>query len=260
MSRSPSSTLSVQRRHPARGFILSLSALIAVLLLLPHAEPLFATLYPQLDRPLYQQDSFWALVGAHLTVVAASSAIAIGLGVLIGTAVTRTWGQSFRSLVETLLALSQSFPPVAVLAVTAPLIGFGDKPALIALALYAVLPVTQGTMTGIRQVPREVMEVGRGVGMNRWQLFWRIEWPLAFPVMLAGIRTAVVVNIGTAAIASTVGAKTLGLPIIVGLSGFNTAYVIQGALLVALLALTLDQAFEWLARAKGHHLPEALSV
>ena len=83
--------------------------------------------------------------------------------------------------------------------------------------------------------------------MNRYQRLMRIELPLAAPVILAGIRTSVIVNIGTAAIASTVGAKTLGLPIIVGLSGFNTAYVIQGAVLVGLLAVTTDLAFEKLA-------------
>ena len=80
--------------------------------------------------------------------------------------------------------------------------------------------------------------------MNPWQILWRAEIPLAAPVILAGVRTSVIINIGTAAIASTVGVKTLGSPIIIGLSGFNTAYVIQGALLVALLAMITDAAFE----------------
>ena len=129
----------------------------------------------------------------------------------------------------------------------APLIGFGETPALIALVLYGMLPIAHGTLNGLDSVSPELRDVARGMGMTTAQSLWKVELPLAAPVMLAGIRTSVVINIGTAAIASTVGAKTLGLPIIVGLSGFNTAYVIQGALLVALLAIVVDQAFESLA-------------
>ena len=92
------------------------------------------------------------------------------------------------------------------------------------------------------------------MGFSSWQVLARIELPLAAPLLLAGIRTSVVINIGTAAIASTVGTRTLGSPIIIGLSGFNTAYVIQGALLVGLLAITVDLAFDaldgWFTRKR----------
>jgi osmoprotectant transport system permease protein len=84
--------------------------------------------------------------------------------------------------------------------------------------------------------------------MTPWQILRKVELPLAAPVIISGIRTSVIINIGTAAIASTVGAKTLGSPIIIGLSGFNTAYILQGAVLVALLAVISDILFErWLA-------------
>jgi osmoprotectant transport system permease protein len=89
--------------------------------------------------------------------------------------------------------------------------------------------------------------------MSRWQMLRKVELPLAAPVILAGIRTSVIINIGTAAIASTVGASTLGSPIIIGLSGFNTAYVIQGALLVALAAVVIDRLFERLLRYITRH-------
>jgi osmoprotectant transport system permease protein len=87
------------------------------------------------------------------------------------------------------------------------------------------------------------------MGMSPRHILTEVQIPLALPLWLAGVRTSVVVNIGTAAIASTVGAKTLGLPIIIGLSGFNTAYVLQGAMMVALLAIAADLAFDWLAIA-----------
>ncbi|GAB7129736.1 ABC transporter permease [Silvimonas sp. JCM 19000] len=228
----------------------------AVLLLLifgmPLLTPLFHAWFPELERPLYLQETFPALVAAHLGIVAASSAVAIVLGLAAGIAVTRAGGKDFRGLVETVVAMGQTFPPVAVLAVAVPLIGFGVWPALIALALYGLLPIVQSTIAGIESVPEPVREAARGLGMRAWQILWQVELPLALPVLIAGIRTSVIINIGTAAIASTVGAKTLGSPIIVGLSGFNTAYILQGALLVALLAIVTDLAFDRLqSRLQG---------
>ena len=180
--------------------------------------------------------------------MAASSALSLAIGVAAGLFVTRRAGREFRPLVETLVAIGQTVPPVAVLAIAVPLIGFGALPALIALALYGLLPIVRATIAGIESVPRGVIEVADGLGLSRTQRLLRIELPLALPVLLAGVRSSVIINIGTAAIASTVGAKTLGSPIIVGLSGFNTAYVIQGALVVALLAIVTDLAFERIGR------------
>jgi len=137
--------------------------------------------------------------------------------------------------------------------VAVPVIGFGEQPALIALLLYGILPILQGTLAGLESVPESAREVAQGVGMSGWQRLTRVELPLAAPVILAGVRTSIIINIGTAAIASTVGAKSLGSPVIIGLSGFNTAYVIQGAVLVALLALVVDRLFERLQRwVSGH--------
>lgn len=225
-----------------------LALLLLAVLGLAELKPVFAALFPQLERPMYEQDSFSGLMLAHIKLVGLSSSMAIVAGMGAGIFATRSAGLEFRPLIETLVSAGQTFPPVAVLAVAVPLIGFGETPALIALALYGWLPVFQATLTGIGSVPPAVRETAEGLGMNRYQSLMRIELPLAAPVILAGIRTSVIVNIGTAAIASTVGAKTLGLPIIVGLSGFNTAYVIQGALLTGLLAVTTDLAFEKLAR------------
>jgi osmoprotectant transport system permease protein len=211
-------------------------------------RPLFAALFPALDRPMYEQDSFWALTLAHAEIVLLSSGVAVLVGVAAGVFATRRAGREFRPLIETIVAVGQTFPPVAVLAVAAPIIGFGAAPALIALALYGLLPIVQSTVAGLESVPAATLEASEGIGMNAMQRLWRVELPLAAPVILGGIRTSVIINIGTAAVASTVGAKTLGSPIIVGLSGFNTAYVIQGAVVVGLLAITTDLAFERLER------------
>ena len=220
-------------------------------------KPLFAALFPQLDRPLYEQDTFAALVLAHVGIVAVSSAVSIVVGVATGLFVTRAAGSEFRPLTETMVAVGQTFPPVAVLAVAAPLIGFGVAPAWIALALYGLLPILRGTIAGIESVPADVLDAGTGAGLNATQRLWSIELPLAAPVLLAGLRTSVIINIGTAAVASTVGARTLGSPIIVGLSGFNTAYVLQGALVLALLAVSVDLLFDRLGRRCTRWRPAA---
>jgi len=177
--------------------------------------------------------------------------VAIGMGV--GIAVTRPGGGEFRPLAETIAAVGQTFPPVAVLAIAVPVMGFGKAPAIIALVLYGVLPILQGTLAGIAAVPASVQSVAQGMGMSGWQRLRKVELPLAAPLIVAGVRTSVIINIGTATIASTVGASTLGTPIIIGLSGFNTAYIVQGAVLVALAAIIVDRGFERLALRLNRH-------
>ncbi len=211
-------------------------------------RPIFAAAFPELDRPVFTQDTFLALTVAHLELVALSSGAAVLIGVAAGVFVTRPSGLEFRPLVERTVAIGQTFPPVAVLAVAAPVLGFGEAPALIALALYGLLPIVQSTVAGIESVPAGAREAAQGLGMSAARILRRIEFPLAMPVLIAGIRTSVIINIGTAALASTVGAKSLGTPIIVGLTGFNTAYVIQGAIVVGLLAIVVDLGFGRLLR------------
>ncbi len=226
---------------------------VALLFWLPHSTGLFSALFPELPRPVYQQESFLALTLAHFWLVGLSSLIAIVVGVGGGILVTRPAGREFRSLVETIAAMGQTFPPVAVLAIAVPVMGFGQQPAIVALTLYGILPILQGTLAGLAAVPAGVSSVAEGMGMSRRQRLMKVELPLAAPLILAGIRTSIIINIGTAAIASTVGASTLGTPIIIGLSGFNTAYVIQGAVLVALAAVIVDRGFERLGRYLSRH-------
>ncbi|UAK19784.1 ABC transporter permease [Kluyvera sp. CRP] len=230
-----------------------LALFIALLIGLPYSEPLFHTLFPEQPRPLYQQAGFLALTLAHGKLVVISSLAAIVIGVGAGVLVTRPAGREFRPLVETLAAMGQTFPPVAVLALAVPVMGFGEQPAIVALILYGILPVLQGTLAGLASVPVGALSVAEGMGMTGGQRLWKVELPLAAPVIVAGIRTSVIVNIGTATIASTVGANTLGTPIIIGLSGFNTAYVVQGAILVALAAIIVDRAFERLSLRLSRH-------
>ena len=223
-------------------------ALAALVLWLPHSQGLFTGLFPQLERPVYTQEPFAQLLWQHCALVGVSSFFSVVVGTAVGIWITRPMGQPFKPVVETVVSMGQTFPPVAVLALAVPAVGFGELPALIALALYGLLPVVQATVSSLQSVPEAVRQSASGIGMSAWQRLVQVEVPLALPVWLSGVRTSVIINIGTAAIASTVGAKTLGSPIIVGLGGFNTAYVLQGALLVGMLAVVADMGFERLAK------------
>ncbi len=148
---------------------------IALLLWLPHSAGIFGALFPQLPRPVYLQESFLALTAAHFSLVAVSSVIAIVIGVGVAVAVTRPAGREFRPLAETIAAVGQTFPPVAVLAIAVPVMGFGKEPAIIALVLYGVLPILQGTLAGIAAVPDGVQSVAQGMGMSGAQRLWKVE-------------------------------------------------------------------------------------
>jgi osmoprotectant transport system permease protein len=235
-----------KRRDP---LLWSAAALLALMALLPHSKPLFAALFPWLERPLFELDSFGDLLLGHLLIVGASSGMAVVFGVAAGVFVTRPMGAEFRGSVESIVTIGQAIPPVAVLALAVPLVGFGFDPAVIALSLYGLLPILANTIAGLERVPAAVTEAARGMGMGEAAILRLVELPLAAPVIIAGIRTSVIINVGTATVASTVGARTLGLPLIIGLNGANIAYVLQGALPVGLLAIVLDLAFARVLRA-----------
>ncbi|WP_022729600.1 ABC transporter permease [Fodinicurvata sediminis] len=234
---------------PRTGALPWLAALfVALTLFMGQAAPLFEWLLPGLDNPVYDRHSFPDLVLDHVVLVAASSLISVFIGVSAGIFATRPVGQEFKPVISAVSAIGQTFPPAAVLAVVAPLAGFGFKPALVALALYGLLPIVQNTMAGLETVPSATLEAARGMGLSKREILTRVELPLAMRVITAGIRVSVIVNIGTATIASTVGARSLGTPIISGLVSQNVAYVLQGAILVALLAIVTDLFFERLER------------
>jgi osmoprotectant transport system permease protein len=223
---------------------LLMAALLALAWWLPHSTDIFAALFPALERPVYLQEPLLDLLLQHVLLVGASSAVAVVLGTLAGVFTLQPMGRAFAHVVQAVASLGQAVPPVAVLALAVPVVGFGDGPALVALSLYGLLPVVQATRSGLLAVSRDVRSAALAMGMSRWQIFKNVDVPLALPVWLSGVRLSTIINIGTATVASTVGAKSLGTPIVVGLSGFNTAYVIQGAVLVGLLAVTVDRAFD----------------
>ena len=232
-----------------RTLRLVLFGLLVAFLLAPQSfEPLLKPLVQRNAPAIYNQGSLLLLTTQHLLTVAiaitAAAIVAIGLAILV----SRPVGREFLPLSRSLVNIGQTVPPVAVLALAVPIFGFGEKPTLIALFLYGLLPIFENSLTGLTTLPQPVMEAARGTGMTDWQRLLRVELPLALPIILAGIRLSVVISLATATIGSTVAAKTLGEVIIAGLQSNNLAFVVQGGLIVGALAVLIYDALAALER------------
>ncbi|MBS0578597.1 MAG: ABC transporter permease [Proteobacteria bacterium] len=217
----------------------ALALLVSFLLAPQRFAPLFAPLTQYGAPPIYDQGNLLSLALAHLGTVCLAAAASTLLAVTLGILVTRESGREFLPLSRTLVNIGQTFPPVAVLAVTVPLVGFGERPTLIALFAYGLLPIFENTIVGLQTCPPAVLEAASGMGMSARQRLFKVELPLAMPLILEGVRLSLVINVGTATIGSTVAAKGLGEVIIAGLLSNNTAFILQGGLVTGLMAILL---------------------
>jgi osmoprotectant transport system permease protein len=213
-------------------------------------EPLTANNAPA----IYNQGSLLALTVSHLRIVFLATLASTILAVALGIFVTRPSGREFLPLSRSLVNIGQTFPPIAVLAIAVPLVGFGEKPTFIALFLYGLLPIFENTLAGLTEVSPRTLEAAKGMGMNARQRLWQVELPLALPVILAGIRLSVIISLGTATIGSTVAAKGLGEVIIAGLQSNNVAFILQGGLVVALLAVLIHDGLGLAERMAARRL------
>jgi len=181
------------------------------------------------------------LIGQHLYLVAISTSVAIAVGLPVGIALTRR--PRWRGPVLGLANVVQTIPSLALFGflIPLPLIGgIGARTAVVALVLYGLLPIVRNTYTGITGVDPAVREAGRGMGMTDRHLLLMVDLPLALGVILAGVRIATVVNVGTATIAAAIGAGGLGVYIFRGVAMVNDALILAGALPAALMALAAD--------------------
>jgi osmoprotectant transport system permease protein len=178
-----------------------------------------------------------AMSARHLWLAGLSLIAAILVGVALGLAIARTW------LAEPAtrgIGVLQTIPGIALLAFMLPVLGIGTVPAVTALFLYSLYPIVRGTVTGIRQADPSAVDAAHALGLTPRQVLTWVEVPLAMPVIMAGIRTAAVINVGTATLAAFVGAGGLGDPIVAGLALADTRMVLSGAIPAAALALVVD--------------------
>jgi osmoprotectant transport system permease protein len=177
----------------------------------------------------------------HLWMVGISTLFAVGVGIPLGILITRR--PALQKPVIAVANIVQTIPSLALFGFLLPAPWIGDRAgrlAILALTLYALLPLIRNTYTGITGVDRSVVEAARGMGLTDWQLLYKVELPLAASVILAGVRTAIVISIGLATIAAAIGAGGLGELIFRGLAMVNNDVILAGAIPAALMALAAD--------------------
>jgi len=174
----------------------------------------------------------------HLLLTGISTSFAIVAGVPLGILIARH--KIARGSVLGVAGIVQTIPSLAMLAFLLPLLGIGIKPAIVALTLYALLPIIRNTYTGLTNISGEIIEAATGLGFTKKQQLWLVELPLALPIIFAGIRTAAVIGVGIATLSSFIGAGGLGDFINRGLAMNNTNLILLGAGAAAVLALTID--------------------
>ena len=174
----------------------------------------------------------------HLVLTGVSTSLAILAGVPLGILITQQ--KAIRGTVLAVAGVVQTIPSLAMLAFLLPILGIGIKPAIVALTLYAFLPIIRNTYTGLTNISDEIIEAATGIGFTQKQKLLLVELPLAMPVIFAGIRTAAVIGVGIATLSSFIGAGGLGDFINRGIALNNTNLILLGAGAAAILALTID--------------------
>ena len=194
-----------------------------------------------------QHDKLLSQIVQHLGLTFLSLLLAIVIGVPLGILISRH--KKFASTVLGIAGILQTVPSIALLGFMIPLFGIGATPAIVALLIYALLPIIRNTYTGITGVSQIVVEAATALGMNSRQRLLKVELPLGLPVIIAGIRTAAVINVGVATLASFVAAGGLGEFIFGGISLNNANMILAGAIPAAVLAILLDQTIALLQRS-----------
>lgn len=190
----------------------------------------------------------------HLEITLIAAVIVLLIAIPLGILLTRPSVRKAAPTVRAIANFGQAAPAIGVIVLLAFWLGFGARTAIVSLVIYAILPVLSNTIVGLQQVDQRLVEAGRGIGMSQLAVLFKIELPLAVPVMLAGIRTALVLLVGTATLATFINGGGLGILITTGVNLNLNVVLIAGSLLVALLALTVDwvgRLVEQLARPKG---------
>jgi osmoprotectant transport system permease protein len=199
-------------------------------------------------------DDLGRLTLQHLMLVGVALAVAVVVGVPLGMLAAER--PAFEQPVMAVVGVLQTVPSLALLALLIPLLGrIGTAPALVALSLYALLPIVRNVTTGLRQVPAGLRDAAVSLALTRAQRWRHIELPLALPVIVAGIKTAAVITVGTATIAAFIGAGGYGERIATGLALNDHATLVAGALPAALMALLTQLVFEWAERRLVRRAP-----
>ena len=224
------------------GTITALAAFLLWMVFSPSGfEALLHVLAPGEAVVIYPTVRLSELMLQQLYLVVTASVLAVMIGGALGILALSRVGRPFRDVIMNLGNLAQTLPTAAVMALAIPAIGYGAKPVIIALVLYSILPIVLNVIVGIEGVQPAALDAATGIGMSPRQRLLSVELPLAFPVILGGVKNMLVINVSAATIGAIASAGGLGQPILAGFATYNTAFIIEGALPAAILALLVDR-------------------
>ncbi|WP_179273850.1 ABC transporter permease [Rhodococcoides fascians] len=189
-------------------------------------------------------DNLKTTIVDHIVLTLTATVIVVAIAIPLGILLTRDRAKNFRPVAVNFANMGQAAPAVGLIVLLTMWLGTGFRTAVIGLVVYAILPILQNTIVGIQQVDQRTIEAARGIGFSGLRTLVQVELPLAVPVILNGVRTALVILVGTATLSTFIGASSLGTLITTGTTLFLPKLLISGAVLVALLALIID----WLGR------------
>lgn len=239
-------------RRSLRGWLVTplvLAVVLVALVLLVNSRPLDSIEERRINMPFIVDATL-----QHIVLTAVSTVLVLAIAIPVGILLTRPFARRIATPAVAIFNIGQAIPSIGLLVMIAIAWTIGFWPAIVALVAYSVLPVLRNTMIGLQQVDESVIEAGRGMGMSKGGVLRRIELPLAVPVILTGLRTALVINVGTATLAALVDAGGLGQIIITGLVQNRQLMTIVGSVLTAVLALLIDylgRLAEEVLRPKG---------
>ncbi|WP_459550255.1 ABC transporter permease [Nocardia sp. X0981] len=203
-----------------------------------------STTFTPTERAALSWANLQTTILGHIKLTVVAAVIVVAVAIPLGIVLTRPALKRFEPIAVDIADIGQAAPAVGLLVLFTFWLGTGFRTALIGLVVYAVLPILQNTIVGLRRVDRHTIEAARGIGYSGTRTLFQVELPLAVPVILNGVRTALVVLVGTATLSTFIGATSLGTLITTGVTLFLPTLLVSGAVLVALLALTVD----WLGR------------
>ncbi|MEV6362497.1 ABC transporter permease [Nocardia asteroides] len=189
-------------------------------------------------------DNLRTTILEHIRLTVVATAIVVLVAIPLGIALTRPALKRFEPIAVNIANIGQAAPAVGLLVLFTFWLGTGFRTAVVGLVVYAILPILQNTIIGLRQVDQRTIEAARGIGFSAARTLVQVELPLAVPVILNGVRTALVILVGTATLSTFIGATSLGTLITTGVTLFLPKLLVSGAILVGLLALIID----WLGR------------
>lgn len=227
-------------------FLLVMAVILLYVFVIARVQP------GSMSSRIITPDMLRGMAWLHIELVLISSGMAIVTAIPAGILITRPAFRDLAGVFMNIANIGQTIPSIAILGLSMTYLGIGFQPAVFALWIYALLPILRNTYTGITGVDQAVIDAARGMGMTSGQILWKIEIPLALSVIFAGIRTSVVINVGTAALATFIGVRNLGFPIAAGLQVRRNMMVLAGGVLTAVLAIAMDFI---LGKIESHLVP-----